>query len=299
MKMGRAALGGLVLLVASGGSLDRAAADAAAIERGARVFHAGGCLACHTDPKAGIEPLAGGPPLETPFGTFYGPNITPDLEHGIGRWTEADFIRALKDGISPDGAHYYPAFPYTSFTKANEADLKDLWAYILAQPPVARPSRPHDLPFPFRWRATLIVWKWLNFEPAAFVPDPTRDAAWNRGAYLVEALSHCAECHTRRNWLGGLDSALHMAGTQDGPDGDSVPNITPDKETGIGDWSASDIAFLLKTGFLPDGDVVGASMADVVNNGTSKLTDEDRKAIVVYLMALPPIRHDIVRKPAE
>ena len=270
--------------------------DASEVARGAYLFAVAGCAGCHTDAKHGGKPLAGGRALPTPFGTFYGPNITPDPEHGIGRWSDADFLRALRFGRAPDGSHYYPVFPYTSFTAMTDADILAIKAYIFSRPAVPRPDRAHDVALPLRWRFLLGFWKWLNFTPGPFRPDPSRSAEWNRGAYLTRAVGHCAECHTPRTWIGGFDRSLDMAGTEDGPEGQTVPNITPDPETGIGKWSLADITFALKTGLLPDGDDLGGLMAEVVDNGTARLREADLRAIAVYLKALVPIRHKVVRK---
>jgi mono/diheme cytochrome c family protein len=258
-----------------------------AVSRGEYVFNAGGCLACHTDGKNNGPRLAGGPPLKTPFGTFYAPNISPDPTHGIGRWSDADFLRAMREGVGPDGRHYYPVFPYTSYTKATDRDLLDLKAYLFAQPPVAKPSRPHEVSFPFSIRLTLLPWKWANFTAGPLKPEAGKSEAWNRGAYLAEALVHCGECHTPRNFMGGLDRSRWFAGSRDGPPGETVPNITPHEQTGIGKWSASELEDLLNSGMNPEGDFVGGSMGEVVSHGTSKLTERDRKAIVTYLKGLP------------
>lgn len=266
-----------------------AATDDSRIERGAYVFHAAGCYTCHTDTENHGPALAGGGPIKTPFGTFYAPNITPDPDFGIGNWSDADFIRALREGVSPDGRNYYPVFPYEAFTKMSDEDILDLKAYIFAQPAVSAPSHPQEVPFWLRWRFVLTGWKFLNFKPGPLPPEPSKDAKWTRGRYLVEALAHCQECHTPRTLTGGLDSAKAFSGTTDGPDGKLIPNITPDK-TGIGDWTMVDIAYALKTGATPDGDDFGSLMADVVENGTSYLTDDDRMAIAVYLKSLPPIK---------
>jgi mono/diheme cytochrome c family protein len=263
-------------------------ADQAQLDRGAYIFTAADCAGCHTNIKANGPLLAGGRPLKTPFGTFYSPNITPDPEHGIGRWTDADFIRALREGVAPDGSHLYPVFPYTSFTRMTDQDMLDLKAYIFSLPTVAQANRAHEIDFPFGWRFTLGAWKLLNFTEGAFAPDPAKDAEWNRGAYLVQALGHCGECHTPRDWLGGLDPSRAFAGTTEGPEGGKVPNITPDPETGIGSWSRADILRVLKTGMLPDFDAVGSAMGEVVQT-TSRLTDADRQAIAVYLESLPPL----------
>src|SRR5690606_27288063 len=162
-------------------------------------------------------------------------------------------------------------------------------AYIFSVPPMAKPSRPHDVDFPFGWRFLQAFWRWLYFAPGPFVPDPSKSEEWNRGAYLVEALGHCGECHTPRTTLGGLDTDRAMAGAYNEAEDVIVPNITPDPETGIGDWTEDDIVTLLKLGMLPDGDFVGSMMTDVVNNGTSRLTDADLRAMAVYLRSLPPI----------
>ncbi len=269
------------------------ASENEALERGAYIFHAAGCKACHTDTKKKGPPLAGGRAIRTPFGTFYGPNITPDPLTGIGEWSDGDFIRALRSGVSPDGDHYYPVFPYTSFTKMTDRDMLDLKAYIFSLPPVRKRNRPHEVEFPFRFRVLLGLWKALHFTPGPFAPDRAKSAALNRGAYLAEALVHCGECHTPRTMTGGLDSAKWMAGTDDGPDGETVPNITPDAATGIGEWDLDDIEFMLETGIRADADMVGSLMAEVVENGTSRLTAADRRAIALYLKSLAPIHNRV------
>ncbi len=279
-----AALAAVVLLAAAGA---RAAGDA---KRGEYLFHAGGCASCHTDTKDKGPPLAGGAGITTPFGTFFAPNITPDKAHGIGGWTEANFHRAMRRGLAPDGTPYYPVFPYPSFTKITDADLADLWAYLRTVPPSDRASRPQRTDFPFGWRFLLTFWRWFNFSPGPFRPDPSQSAERNRGAYLAVALAHCGECHTPRNALGGLDHDRWLAGNPDGPDGAHMPNITPDMESGIGKWSLSDIELYLSAGMDPSGDAAGSLMAEVVDKSTSKLSDADRKAIAVYLKSLPPIR---------
>ncbi|MDA0704950.1 MAG: cytochrome c [Proteobacteria bacterium] len=284
----------LALASAALASTRAAHAQEDAVERGRYLFAAAGCQGCHT--AKGGELLAGGRALKTPFGTFYGPNITPDPKHGIGRWSDEDFLRALHEGVSPDGDFYYPAFPYVSFTGMTDEDILAIKAYIFTLPPVAERSRNHDLDFPYNIRVALAPWRWRYFEPGPLKPDPGHDEAWNRGAYLVQAVAHCAECHTPRDSLGGLDKDMAFAGTTDGPEGSIVPNITPNVETGLGDWSAGDFDFFLSLGMMPDGDVVGDVMYEVIQNGTSKLTPADREAIAAYLRALPPILHAIERK---
>ncbi len=267
------------------------------LSRGEYLFNAAGCANCHTDRRNKGPLLGGGPALKTRFGTFYGPNISPHRTHGIGAWSEADFIRAMRDGVSPDGRHYYPAFPYGSFTHMTDGDLKDLRAYIFSLPPVARRSRRHELRFPFNIRAGVWLWKALYLERGPLAARPGRSRQWNRGAYLVEALVHCAECHTPRTALGGFRRRFWMAGNSEGPDGERVPNITPDVKTGIGKWSREEIVEALEFGMLPDGDEFVSPMADVVEHGTSKLTPADRLAIAVYLKSLKAIAHIPRGKP--
>jgi len=274
-----------------------AAEHDAEVRHGAYVFHAAGCFSCHTDVKNKGAPLAGGRALATPFGTFYSPNITPDPTHGIGAWEETDFARALRQGRAPDGSHYFPAFPYAAYTGIDDDDLQALWAYLKAQPPVAQPNRAHDLDFPFNLRSLVGLWKWLYFQPGPRRPDPDRSPQWNRGAYLVEVLLHCGECHTPRTFLGGLDHDRRLAGTRDGPDGKPVPNITPDPKTGIGDWSEADLTTQFELGMLPDGDFVGGVMAEVVEHSTRHLTATDVQAIWEYLRGLPAIHNDLRQEP--
>ena len=276
-------------------------ADQAQLDRGAYLFAAADCAACHTNAKEKGALLAGGRPLKTPFGTFYSPNITPDPATGIGKWSDADFLRALREGLSPDGGHYFPVFPFPAFTGMTDQDILDLKAYIFSLPPVMQANREHDVDFPFGWRFTIRGWRMLNFTEGPLAPDPKQSAEWNRGAYLVQAVAHCGECHTPRGWLGGLEQDQAFGGTRDGPDGMKVPNITPDKETGIGSWSQKDVLRVLRLGQLPNGDFVGSGMGEVVSNGTSKLTDADRTAIAVYLAGLPPIPNAAVKatKPEE
>lgn len=247
-------------------------------KRGEYLAKAGGCLGCHTENQDKATPYAGGRALVSPFGTFYGPNITPHPGAGIGRWSEADFIRAMRDGRRPDGANYFPAFPYTSFTRISDADLKDLWAYLRTLPPSGTASRPHDLRFPFGYRILLWPWKWLFFRAGPMDPG-------NRGAYLAEALGHCGECHTPRNMLGGLRKARHMGGAKLA-DGAAASNIT---QTRLKRLSDAELAEFLKFGQWPDGDVVGETMGEVIRNSTSRLTAQDLQALIAYLRSLPAL----------
>ena len=265
------------------------AEDQDAVKRGAYVMAAADCESCHTDKQHKGPPLAGGRALATPFGTFYGRNITPDKETGIGDWTEAQFHRALRDGIDDDGDFLFPVFPYPSFTGMSDADISDLYAYLMAQKPVAQRNKPHEVKFPFGFRPLLFFWRELFFSPGPLQPVAGQSAEWNRGRYLAEAVAHCEECHTPRNFLGALDRDRGYAGNPQGPDGQKAPNITPDVATGIGKWSVDDIVEVLTTGMMPDNDMVAHGMAEVVD-GTAKLTDADRHAIAVYIKSLPPLR---------
>lgn len=265
------------------------APEADPVARGEYLVHAAGCVTCHTAEAEGAAVLAGGRALETPFGTFRTPNLTPDPDTGLGGWTEADFVTALRHGQAPDGRPYYPAFPYTSYSGMTPEDARDLFAYLQSIEPVRNAVPGHDLDFPYGLRWSLWPWRWLYFDAAAFTPDPAQSETWNRGAYLVEHLGHCGECHTPRNRLGARIEERHLAGNPQGPGGKKVPNITPAEEGGIGDWSESDLTFFLETGFLPDGDVAGGEMAAVIEDSTSRLTSADRAAIAAYLLSLAPI----------
>lgn len=252
--------------------------------RGAVVFAAAGCGSCHMAPGAREEAqlvMSGGMRFASEFGTFIAPNISPDPSHGLGNWTLEDFSHALRDGITPQGQHYFPVLPYTAYAKMTGQDVVDLWAYLQSLPPSTTPSAPHEVGFPFSFRRLIGGWKLLYMTDdwqmtAAETPEIAR------GRYLVEALAHCAECHTPRNALGGLDRNRWMAGAPS-PDGQGrVPNITPAKLT----WSEAELFAYLTTGFTPEYDSVGGHMAHVVDN-VAKLPASDVRAVVAYLKALP------------
>jgi mono/diheme cytochrome c family protein len=280
----------LLALLSSGAAA--ATDDEELIRRGEYNLRAAGCVSCHTRKDDDARFLAGGRPIESPFGTFYGPNITPDPDTGIGNWTVEDLVRALQQGRGPDGRHYYPAFPYTSYTRMRREDIEAIWAYLQTVEPVRQENRPHDLVWYARFRPALRFWNILHLRPGEFQPRESESDEWNRGAYLTNAKTHCAECHTPRTFTGGLDPNRLFAG-QRMPNGDIIPNITPDEETGIGRWRGRHLMRYLDLGMDPDGDFAGSSMADVINQGTTYLTDEDRRAIAVYLMSLEPIRHEL------
>ena len=265
-------------------------------QNGKYLYYAGGCASCHAAPASGkcddpkskddLSPV-GGRCLRTDVGTFYIPNITPDKETGIGGWSSDDFIKAMTTGTSPKGDNLYPAFPYATYQHMTRSDLLDLWAFLQTFPPVSAKAPGHDLSFPYSIRSGLSVWKGLYLHGKTFTPDPAKSPQVNRGAYLVEALGHCGECHTPRTALGGMIEAKKMSGAPN-PDGKGyTPNITPDK-TGIGAWSEKDISYALQSGFTPKGDVMGGEMAKVQQN-MAQLTPEDRDAIAAYLKSIPPI----------
>ena len=256
------------------------------LANGLTTFNAGGCSSCHAVPNQPDRlKLGGGLAIPSPFGTFYAPNISPDPNDGIGRWSEADFVTALLKGTSPEGTHYFPVLPYASYQHAKVEDISDLFAYLKTLAPVAGRVRDHDVPFPFNIRRNVGVWKWLFMDGKPFAADPARSAQWNRGAYLVNGFGHCAECHSPRNFLGGIVSAQRFAGGPN-PEGEGwVPNIT---QKGLAEWSAKDIAYFLETGQTPDGDSAGGSMVRVIKN-TSQLSAEDRAAMADYIKSLPPV----------
>jgi len=267
-------------------------ADDPLLARGEYVLQISGCRHCHTAENG--EPLAGGRALETPFGTFYSPNITAHKTAGIGDWNADDFQRALHHGVSPEGYDYYPAFPYTSYTRMTVEDVRALYAYILSLPASVQPNRAHELAWFLRWRFAAKAWKWLFFNPGKFQQHAERSAQWNRGAYLAEALGHCSECHTPRNLFGALQQNLAYAGNAHGPEDELVPNITPHKGTGIGDWDRAAIQEFLKFGELPDGEYTAGSMDKVIEE-IRNLTAEDREALIDFLLALPPIENRVGR----
>ena len=248
---------------------------------GERLFHAGGCASCHGDR------LEGGLEITTAFGTFRVPNISPDPDAGIGGWGMLDFLNAMKSGVSPSGQHYYPAFPYTSYTRMGVEDLLDLKAWLDAYEPVSEPVRGHEIGFPWNIRRGIGLWKRLYLDPSPVLSAAEGDEKLLLGRYLVEAVGHCGECHTPRNRFGGLQKQYWLAGGAN-PDGEGrVPNITPHSD-GLADWSARDISRYLKSGFTPEYDTVGGSMADVQEN-LARLPDNDREAIAAYLLAVPPL----------
>jgi mono/diheme cytochrome c family protein len=265
---------------------------------GELIFHAAGCASCHAAPKAKGEErlkLGGGLELATPFGLFRVPNISPDPT-GIGGWSTLDFVNAVMRGLAPNGAHLYPAFPYGSYAKMRVEDVIDLKAFLDTLPPVANRVAGHDLPFPFTIRRGIGMWKRLYLSPEPVIALAGADDELRRGQYLVEGPGHCGECHTSRDFIGGLKTGLWLAGAPNPEGRGSIPNITPHAE-GIGAWSAAEIADLLKTGFTPDFDTLGGRMREV-QESLSHMPDTDLAAIAAYLKAVPPLPDAVPRQPA-
>ncbi len=266
---------------------DEAVLSAGDPARGKHVFDAGACASCHARPGQDNRlALGGGMALASPFGTFYPPNISQDRADGIGKWRAIDIANAVMSGVSPSGQHYYPALPYVNYVKMTRQDAADLIAYLRTLPAVAGGTPAHDLPAIFKIRLAIGFWKLLYFDRSPIKPDPGHNAAWNRGRYLVQALGHCAECHSAHNLLDAVEENARFAGGQDQGGVGFIPNITP---AGIGTWSQQDLVESLTSGWTPDGRKLGSSMADMVLN-TAALPGEDRQAIAEYLKALPP-RH--------
>ena len=257
----------------------------ARIERGAYLARAGNCVSCHTT-RGGI-PYAGGRGIDTPFGTVFSSNLTPDERSGIGTWSAAHFWRAMHNGRSKDGRLLYPAFPYTNYTAVSREDSDALYAYLHSLPAVAQPATPHTLRWPFSTQGALAVWRALYFSPVPYAPDTKQTAQWNRGAYLVRGLGHCSACHSARNALGATDTGLDLAGGLIPMQNWYAPSLTSPAEAGVADWTPQHIVDLLKTGMSPRGSVLGP-MAEVVLNSTQHLNDADLGAIATFLKALPP-----------
>ena len=288
------AIGGLALIGLAGFMLLSAprAGDLAAFDgltgdpaKGSQVFWAAGCASCHTAPKATASDnpvLAGGQAFASPFGTFLAPNISTDPTQGIGGWSMGDFAHAVKDGVSPQGQHYFPALPYNAYIKLLPQDVVDLKAFMDTLPADATTSQPHQISFPFNIRRSLGIWKLMFFRDDWVIDAPTPQL--ERGRYIAEAMAHCGECHTPRNLLGGLDTSRWLGGAPDPAGKGNIPNITPGKLT----WSEAEIVEYLTTGFTPDFDSVGGHMAHVVDN-MAKLPESDRQAVAAYLKSVPAV----------
>ncbi len=276
---------GAVGLATRPGSIDpaRLAGLRGDIQRGERVFFLGGCASCHAAPGAkgdDMRVLAGGRKFPSPFGTFIAPNISNDPDHGIGKWTTTELVNAMKFGRSPDGRHYFPAFPYTSYTRVSLGDMVDLRAFLATLPAAQDPSLPHELPFPFNVRMSMGIWKALFMRAGDVIPPQSLSPRAERGRRLVEGLGHCGACHTPRGALGNLRYDRWLRGAKNPVAKGRTPDLV------ALDWSAEDIAAYLKTGFTPEFDSAGAEMADVIEN-MARLSDADRQAIAAYIVELP------------
>lgn len=270
---------GVALLQRQRASMEPVAEKRGNAGRGQYLATAGNCLSCHT--ARGGKPYAGGRAIQTPFGTLYSPNITPDRETGIGEWSPEDFRRALHEGKSKDGSLLYPAFPYTNYTKVTRDDADAMAAFFRTVPPVRQQNKPHEMRFPYDKRVLLAPWRTLYFKEGEYRDDPAQTPEWNRGAYLVQGLGHCNACHAERNKLGavkedqtagGLIRVLNWY----------APSLTSSRETGLGDWDVAQIVMLLKTGIADRGAVFGP-MAEVVHDSLQHLTEADLAAMAVYL----------------
>ncbi len=257
------------------------------IARGAYLARAGNCAACHTE--RGGAPYAGGRGIDTPFGTVFASNLTPDEATGIGRWSADHFWRALHNGRSADGRLLYPAFPYPNYTRVTRDDADAIYAWLRSLPAVAQPNRPHALRFPYDSQLALAGWRALFFRPGVYEPEPRRSAEWNRGAYLVGGLGHCSACHSTRNMFGATSGGLGLDGGLIPMQNWYAPSLTAEGEAGVAHWKTQDVAALLATGVAPGASVLGP-MAEVVFRSTQHLDDADLHAMAVYLQALPPAK---------
>lgn len=280
------------------------------LERGKYIFNLSGCMNCHSPDRN--KPLAGGLEMNTPFGKFYTPNISKDPKFGIGNWTDKDFIRAVKKGISPSGKFYYPFFTFSSFTKLTDEDVIAMRAYMNTLPASTNENKAHQVKFPLNQRAILVGWRALNFkknlvstkEEAVFKYQGTfrkhedKSDEWNNGAYLVEAALHCTECHTPRNKIGGLEVDKWMSGALFSDEKNPAANITPDATTGL-KWGREDWKTFLSDGTTPDGDDVGGEMYKVIKYGTRTLSESDMDDVITYLMDLKPIKTSLELKKQQ
>jgi mono/diheme cytochrome c family protein len=270
-----------------GAPAELANADAAA--KGAYIARMADCEPCHT--VKGGTPFAGGRAFVLPFGTIYTPNLTPDPETGIGKWTDADFVNAVHRGVAPDGSRYYPAFPYTSYTLLTDEDVLAIKAYLFSLKPMKQANKPHTLAFPYNQRWLMTIWAGLFNPDHRFRPVEGQSAEWNRGAYLAEAAGHCGECHTPRNLMQALDQRRKFAGGI--AEGWNAYNISGDRASGVGDWSAEELAAYLSTGHAKGRGVASGPMGEAIDLSLSKLTKSDVAAIVVYMRSAPAVASDL------
>lgn len=257
------------------------------IERGAYMVRVAGCVACHTDTQRGGQPFAGGRALETAFGTFHAPNITPDVTTGIGRWSDEDFVRAVMHGEGRDGQHLYPVFPYTSYSRMHVEDVVAIKAYLFTLPPVRASVPENNVGFPYSWRGLMRGWKLLYLD-ASPLPETVegRSAEWVRGRQIVEGPGHCGECHTPRGVLGGVDASRALQGQAEGPEGWRVPALSGPRAAGFAQWTMEEVETYLDTGEKPDFDTAQGPMKEVIGESTRFLRPEDRQAMALFLKSL-------------
>ena len=273
----------LVALVLCGAFRSEAAEPSEeTIARGKALVVAGDCASCHTADPA--KPFAGGKRIATPFGGVYAPNLTPDLETGIGNWGDADFLLALRHGIAPDGSRYYPALPYPYFTKLIRDDLLAIRAYLGTLEPVRKETPPPELLFPFNFRVVMRIWNWLYLTPGIIMPDQSKGTEWNRGRYLVEGLGHCGSCHTPKNFLGADKAGQALAGNRVA--GVMAPRLDGAEGSATKSWSVEDITDYLRTGRNAKAQA-GQMMSEVITISTSRMSHNDVRAMAVYLKSLP------------
>ncbi len=288
-------LAGLGLAAPAPAPASPAPADDPIAQRGEQLYRAASCVGCHSLPdgwpKRGEPvPLAGGRDAPTMFGTFYAPNISVDVETGIGAWTEEDFFRAMREGRSPEGRIYWPTFPYMAYTKMTDEDIHALWVYLRSQPAVKSEEREHEPKPIYRLPGLLRIWRGLEFRSGPYEPDPSQSETWNRGAYLVQAVAYCDQCHTPRGRTGLMQRRRYLAGGANMGKSEIHPNLTPHPTAGIGSWSEAQIASFLATGQKPDGSMAYEEwiMAEKVVDSYAWLSEEDRLAIAAYLKSVEP-----------
>jgi len=279
--------GSLVAFASRAAEQPNSPAEKATIERGQYLAIAADCAACHTAP--GSKPFAGGLPISTPLGTIYSTNISPSTEFGIGRYSEEEFARALRGGIRRDGAHLYPAMPYTSYAKLTNDDTHALYLYFTKRVQAVDARGPETaLPFPMNIRLSMLAWNFLFLDAHVFAPDPKQSAEWNRGAYLAEGAAHCSTCHTPRGFLMQEEVGRALSGARVGPW--FAPNITSDAASGIGSWSKDELAAFLRSGRLLGKAQAAGSMGEAVEHSFQHLTTADLDAIATYVRSVPPVR---------
>jgi mono/diheme cytochrome c family protein len=274
-----------VLLAALVHPADAQPANADVIKRGEYLARAGDCFSCHTQPNGAL--MAGGLKVDTPYGGIYSPNITPDPETGIGKWTDDQFYKVMHDGITPDGTYLYPVMPFDHYTNVTRDDDMAIKAYLFSLPPVHAATKPDTLHFPYNIRTSLLAWRTLFFKPDTFKPDPAQSAQVNRGAYLVEGLGHCGACHTPRNALSASIASDQLGGGEITGQGWFAPNISSDVREGVGGWSEQDLVDYLKTGVAKGHAIVTGPMSEVVHTSMAYMTNDDLHAIAAYLKATP------------